>query len=101
MRIYFGSQPNTSETEAGMIVPGISDKVYDYGIEFGEQDGTVEDIVIFDACGRILPVDFETLPQLIKALQYVIGSQNCIEEMESLLDEQICLIASDTETTLD
>ncbi len=73
MQIYFtNTDPNESLThDHYLFSTGFSDKKYFYGIEYGSNPSAFDDIVIYDTIGRSIPIDVNSVENLIDALQRV------------------------------
>lgn len=69
---YFFSRINTDE-----YYPGFTNYVdeegnqYFFEVEFGTNPGGIEDIVISDTCGRSVPINSESIPDLIAVLEQI------------------------------
>jgi hypothetical protein len=86
MKIYFGSQERDTvlDTDGMFSTDSEPDFCFYYGVEFGSNPGGINEVVIFDGCERSVPVDIESVPALIEALQRCYDSNQQIEEAEEL-----------------
>jgi hypothetical protein len=86
MKIYFGSQDkDTVLDDDGMFnTPTEPDFCFYYGVEFGSNAGGINEVVIFDGCERTVPIDVESVPALIDALQRCYDIHQQLEEAEEL-----------------
>jgi hypothetical protein len=96
MRAFFGNacdlvdEVGTAGTFEIRTESGNS-KFFHYCIEHGSNPGGLEEFVLSDACGRSVPVDIESLGELISALQDLQDRvdlfNNAQEVLNQLLDE--------------
>jgi hypothetical protein len=86
MKIYFGSQErDTVFDDDGMFYTSSEpDHYFYYGVEFGSNAGGINEVAIFDGCERSVPVDIESIPALIEALQRCYDMHQQLEEAEEL-----------------
>jgi hypothetical protein len=86
MKIYFGSQEQDSVLDDdGMFYTSTEpDHYFYYGVEFGSNPGGVNEVTIFDGCERTVPIDIESIPALIEALQRCYSMHEQLEEAEQL-----------------
>jgi len=86
MKIYFGSQERDSVLDDdGMFYTASEPEYYFYyGVEFGSNPGGVNEVMIFDGCDRTVPIDIESVPALIEALQRCYDMHQQLEEAEEL-----------------
>lgn len=86
MKIYFGSQHKdvVFDTDGMFSSKTDSDYYFYYGVEFGTNPGGVNEVSIFDGCDRKVPVDIESVPELIEALQRCYNIHEKLEEAEEL-----------------
>jgi hypothetical protein len=86
MKIYFGSQErDTVLDDDGMFYTSTEpDHYFYYGVEFGTNAGGANEIAIFDGCERTVPIDIESVPALIEALQRCFNIHQQLEEAEEL-----------------
>jgi hypothetical protein len=56
------------------------DAFYYNGVEFGTNPGGMDEVRIFDSCGRSVPVCVEQIGELIEALQHCRGIHDSIEQ---------------------
>ena len=95
MQIYFGAVPQAEvfDTDAMFVSDKDDDNYFYYGIEFGSNPGGREEILVYDGLDRCVPVDIESVPAMIKALETVymlhtatINAQNFLERMDALME---------------
>jgi hypothetical protein len=86
MKIYFGSQERDSVLDDdGMFnTDSEPDFCFYYGVEFGSNAGGINEVLIFDGCDRTIPIDIESVPALIEALQRCYDIHHQLEEAEEL-----------------
>jgi hypothetical protein len=86
MKIYFGSQERDSVLDDdGMFYTASEPEYYFYyGVEFGSNPGGVNEVMIFDGCDRTVPIDIESVPDLIEALQRCYDMHQQLEHAEKL-----------------
>ncbi len=86
MKIYFGSQERDSVLDDdGMFYTASEPEYYFYyGVEFGSNPGGVNEVMIFDGCDRTVPIDIESVPALIEALERCCAMHQQLEEAEEL-----------------
>jgi hypothetical protein len=86
MKIYFGSQEKdvVLDTDGMFHTESEPDFYFYYGVEFGSNPGGINEVVIFDGCERSVPIDTESIPALIDALQRCYDINQQIEEAEEL-----------------
>jgi hypothetical protein len=86
MKIYFGSQEKDSvlDTDGMFQTESEPDFCFYYGLEFGSNAGGTNEVVIFDGCERTIPVDIESVPTLIEALQRCYDMHQQLEHAEQL-----------------
>jgi hypothetical protein len=86
MKIYFGSQNKETVLDIdGMFHTSTEpDFYFYYGVEFGTNPGGDNEVMIFDGCDRRIPVDIESIPEFIEALQRCYDIHTQIEEAEEL-----------------
>ena len=86
MKIYFGSQDrDTVLDDDGMFsTDSEPDFCFYYGVEFGSNAGGINEVAIFDGCERIVPIDVESVPALIEALERCYQIHTQLEEAEEL-----------------
>lgn len=74
--VFFHHDPIWQETQA-----------YSYYIEYGTGAGGFDDVVIADAIGRLVPIDMESIPELILALQEILNINEKIDAADRLLQQ--------------
>jgi hypothetical protein len=86
MKIYFGSQHKDVVFDtAGMFHTETEpDFYFYYGVEFGSNPGDINEVLLFDGCERKIPVDIESVPELIEALQRCYDIHQQLEHAEEL-----------------
>jgi hypothetical protein len=86
MKIYFGSQEKdvVLDTDGMFYTEAEPDFYFYYGLEFGTNPGGTNEVMIFDGCERAVPVDIESVPALIEALQRCYDMHQQIEHAEQL-----------------
>jgi hypothetical protein len=83
MKIYFG---NANDDTFGDGLFEVGDNQYYYGVEHGTCPGGLEEVRIFDACNRDLPIHVEAIPELIAALKEVQTIQEAVKRAEELTE---------------
>ena len=86
MKIYFGSQHKdvVFDTDGMFHSEAEPDFYFYYGIEFGSNVGGIDEVLIFDGCERKIPVDINSVPALIEALQRCYDMHEQLEDAEML-----------------
>jgi hypothetical protein len=86
MKIYFGSQHKdvVFDTDGMFHSEAEPDFYFYYGLEFGSNAGGIDEVLIFDGCDRTVPIDIESVPDLIEALQYCYDMHQQLEHAEKL-----------------
>jgi len=86
MKIYFGSQHKDVVFDTNGMFYTITepDFYFYYGLEFGSNPGSTDEVLIFDGCERKIPVDIESVPALIEALQHCYDMHQQLEDAEEL-----------------
>lgn len=72
MQIYFGKATDEvidATNYSGLFIGQDSESFYTYGIDFGTAD--TDEIVIYDGFDRRVPIDVESIDDLIAALERV------------------------------
>lgn len=69
---YFFSRINTDDDYSDLInyVDSEGNRYY-FEVEFGTNPGGIADIVISDTCGRSVPINTESIPDLITVLEEI------------------------------
>jgi hypothetical protein len=95
MQIYFGAVPQDEvfDSDAMFVSDKDDDNYFYYGIEFGSNPGGREEVLVYDGLDRCVPVDIESVPAMIKALETAymlhtatINAQNFLESMDALME---------------
>ena len=85
MIIYFSQCPEQDADlfgDDGLFKAG---KEYFYnGVEHGTNPGGVEEVRIFDGCGRSIPISVEEVPRLVEALNYCYNNYQDIQRANKL-----------------
>jgi hypothetical protein len=86
MKIYFGSQHKdvVFDTDGMFHSEAEPDFYFYYGLEFGSNAGGIDEVLIFDGCDRTVPIDIESVPDLIEALQHCYAMHQQLEHAEKL-----------------
>ena len=97
MQIYFGGENiNNLGSVEGMLVSSSSDNMaFYYGVEFGSNTGGTDEVLIYDGIDRGIPVDLDSVPALIKALEKVLALSKDLAYAEKLQED---VYSYDTET---
>lgn len=88
MKIYFGEVSAQDLAEFG--TDGALERNGRYfwgGVEYGTNPGGFEDVVIYDACGRSIPISVNHARQLMSALGDCLSYYNTLTEAETLEKE--------------
>jgi len=100
MKIYFG---NANEDMFADGLFHINENQFYYGVEHGTNAGGLDEVSLFDGCGRTLPIHMEAIPELIAALEEIrtIGeavkrAQELTERAESNAEGQVTNIWNDS-----
>jgi hypothetical protein len=100
MKIYFG---NANEDMFADGLFHINENQFYYGVEHGTNAGGLDEVCLFDGCGRTLPIHMEAIPELIAALEEIrtIGeavkrAQELTERAESNAEGQVTNIWNDS-----
>lgn len=62
---------------------------FHYGVEYPSSIAGLDEFVIYDTCGRNIPVDIESVQSLIDALEFV---RDAYETVNELVDQD-CVIS--------
>lgn len=65
-------------------------------VEYGTNPGGLEEVTIHDTCNRYMPIAIESIPELIKCLEYVYDTSCKLKQAEELQDD----VFSDKQGTL-
>lgn len=86
MIIYFGSQHKdvVFDTDGMFHSKTDPDFYFYYGVEFGTNPGGTNEVLLFDGCERNVPVDIESVPALIEALERCYDMHQQLEHAETL-----------------
>jgi len=86
MKIYFGSQHKdvVFDTDGMFHTKTEPDFYFYYGLEFGSNSGSTDEVLIFDGCERKIPVDIKSVPALIEALQRCYDMHEQLEDAEQV-----------------
>jgi len=86
MKIYFGSQHKdvVFDTDGMFHSETDPDFYFYYGVEFGSNSGGIDEVLIFDGCERNIPIDINSVPALIEALQRYYDMHEQLEDAETL-----------------
>lgn len=90
MQIYFGALPFNDEfmSPEGMLFSGECDThAFYYGVEYGSNAGGTDEVLIYDGLDRSIPVDVESVPAMIKALETAYGMYKAIKAAEVITSE--------------
>ncbi len=91
MQLYFGStNENVAEQNLYEVDFNPNHGFY-FSIEVGSNPGVLDDLILSDTCGRSMPIDLESVPSLIAALERVLELRdkvlNAVELSEYVLSE--------------
>lgn len=89
MKIYFSEATADIEmfgTDGTFEVQdGFGNERYFYnGVEHGTNPGGMDEVRIFDGCGRSIPVAVENIPELVEALNYCFNNIKLLEQAQKL-----------------
>jgi hypothetical protein len=82
MQIYFGKATDEvidATNYSGLFIGQDSESFYTYGIDFGTVD--TDEIIIYDGFDRRVPIDVDSIDELISALEKV---KDLIDEVKSV-----------------
>lgn len=83
MQIYFGKASDEvidATSYNGLFVSQDSENFYTYGIDFGTVD--TDEIVIYDGFDRRVPIDVDSISDLISALEKVQALMDQVRDVE-------------------
>lgn len=89
MQIYFGQVPETACSPDDTVFVIKDDNYLDpqafyYALEYGSGPGGTDDIMIYDTVGRRVPIDVNSIPELMLALEEVLKISETIANGEKL-----------------
>lgn len=88
MQIYFGRVPHnevSAEYDYFAHEDSLGDQThYWYGVEYGTGPEGVDGITIYDSVNRSIPIDIDSVSELILALQEVLVWQQDFEDYKSI-----------------
>lgn len=61
-----------------------TDRYFYNGVEHGTNPGGMDEVRIFDGCGRSIPIAVDNIPELVAALQYCYNNVNTINQAKQL-----------------
>lgn len=72
MKIYF-NQVADSDVEffgdSGLFGPNENDNFFYNYVEYGSNPGGLDEVAIVDGCDRMIPLNMEAIPDLVRALE--------------------------------
>ena len=100
MQIYFGAVPQTQVFDAdAMFVSEKDDDNYFYsGIDYGSNPGGKDEVLVYDGLDRMVPVDIESVPAMIKALETAYMLHSSAKSAQEFLDRVNSIVEADDET---
>lgn len=103
MQIYFGAVPQDDvfDADAMFVSDKDNDNYFYYGIELGSNPGGLDEVLVYDGLDRYVPVDIESIPAMIKALEtaYDLAKQYNLDRQQLDTVEQ-CLFNDDETATV-
>jgi len=89
MKFYFGSQERKKviDTSGMFEVDGHHNHLFYYGIEYGSNAGGVDEFLIFDGCDRKIPIDIQSIGELITALVQIQEQHDTICEADKIREK--------------
>jgi hypothetical protein len=72
MKIYFNQVPDTDVEffgDSGLFGPNDNDNFFYNYVEYGSNPGGLDEVAIYDGCDRMVPLNMEAIPDLVKALE--------------------------------
>lgn len=90
MKFYYSPVPGDLFDFSGAYKCIANDGTVQYCTEYvevGSNPGGIDDVIIGDAIGRSVPVDVESIPQLIEILEAVLDIVNATKLAEAALEE--------------
>jgi hypothetical protein len=91
MQIYFGAVPTSEvfDSDAMFVAEGDNDNMYYYGVEYGSNTGGFDEVMIYDGLDREVPVDMDSVPALIYALQMALKASNLQQAVVAVADQDL------------
>lgn len=88
MQIYFGQDHDCHSDEQAAFFhkdeyTEETTRFY-YGVEYGSGNSGLEDVLIYDACGRSVPINLDHIPELIMALEKVLEISDQLASYQEL-----------------
>lgn len=100
MQIYFGAVPQDEvfDADAMFVSEHDNDNYFYYGIEYGSNPGGTDEVLVYDGLDRCVPVDIESVPAMIEALQTLYALHRSVQDTSQALSKLSKIIYSDDET---
>ena len=88
MQIYFGSEPldQIHSLEGMLVTDNAPEHAFYYGVEMGSNVGGLEEVLIYDGIDREVPIDIESVPSLIAALETMLKLHSATKAAEEIMD---------------
>jgi hypothetical protein len=89
MKYYFGSQERSKvlDTDGMFTAKAVDDHLFYYGIEFGSNNGGIDEFVIFDGCDRKVPIDIDSIGELIYTLTLIQDQCDTMREADKIREK--------------
>lgn len=100
MQIYFGAVPQDEvfDADAMFVSDKDDDNYFYYGIEYGSNPGGTDEVLVYDGLDRYVPVDIESVPAMIKALETAYLLHTTVAKAQAQIDTISGIVESDDET---
>lgn len=100
MQIYFGAVPQDQvfDADAMFVSERDDDNYFYYGIEYGSNPGGTDEVLVYDGLDRMVPVDIESVPAMIKALEIAYTLHKSVAQSRQLIDQIEDMVERDDET---
>lgn len=100
MQIYFGAVPQDQvfDADAMFVSEQDDDNYFYYGIEYGSNPGGKDEVLVYDGLDRMVPIDIESVPAMIRALETAYLLHTSAKSAQDFLDRVNSIVEADDET---
>ena len=88
MKIYFSQVPHEDiDTfgDEGLLGPNKHGDFFYNQVEFGTNPGGIDEVAISDGCNRYMPISIESIPELIRVLDFFYNSKVELDKRDRVL----------------